>query len=42
MLLVKKKRDIQSYSLFQKKIKSKQIETDKMKLIIFNERFIIL
>ena len=42
MLLVKKKRDIQSYSLFQKKIKSKQIEIDKMKLIIFNERFIML
>ena len=40
-VIKKEKKDIQSYSLFQKKIKSKIIEIDKMKLIIFNETFII-
>ena len=42
----KEKKDIQSYSLFQRKIKSKLIETEnkqnKTKLIIFDEMLIIL
>ena len=42
----KEKKDIQSYSLFQRKIKSKLIETEnkqnKTKLIIFYEMLIIL
>ena len=38
----KEEKDIQSYSLVQKKIKSKLIETENEKLIIFNEKLIIL
>ena len=42
----KEEKDIQSYSLFQRKIKSKLIETEnkqnKTKLIIFYEMLIIL
>ena len=42
----KEEKDIQSYSLFQRKIKSKLIETEnkqnKTKLIIFDEMLIIL